>query len=96
MSKTVIKILPLILLLSMFIAGCSGHDNEPVSYIVNKNSQPNGDHEVHRSGCSRMPYVSNRLYLGEFNNCYDAVAKAREYYSQADGCYFCSRDCHTG
>jgi len=65
------------------------------SYYVNKNSQANGDHEVHRTGCSFMPNAENRQYLGEFTNCRDAVKKAKEFYTQVNGCYYCSRECHT-
>ena len=28
-------------------------------------------------------------------SCYPAVQKAKEYYTQVNGCYFCSNDCHT-
>ena len=64
-------------------------------YYVNQNGQANGDHEVHRSGCSFMPVAANRIYLGTFYYCASAVAKAREYYLQVNGCYYCSRECHT-
>ena len=65
-----------------------------MKYYVNKNAQPNGDHEVHTSSCYFLPSIENRIYLGEFTNCKDAVKKAKEYYSQVDGCYFCSNSCH--
>jgi hypothetical protein len=65
------------------------------SYYVNKNAQPNGDHEVHRDGCSFMPHPSNRIYLGIFGNCHDAVREARRYFTQVNGCAFCSMACHT-
>lgn len=65
-------------------------------YYVNKNAQvESGDHEVHTTGCSWLPDAENRIYLGDFYSCFSAVAKAREYYTQVDGCYWCSRDCHT-
>ena len=64
-------------------------------YYMNKNAQSNGDHEVHKEGCSWMPYPENLLYLGDFLNCNGAVKKAKEYDPDADGCYFCSRECHT-
>ena len=64
-------------------------------YYVNKNAQPNGDHEVHRSTCIRLPDEDNRLYLGQFSNCRDAVRKAKETYRQSDGCYDCCPECHT-
>jgi len=31
------------------------------SYYVNKNAQSNGDHEVHKDGCTFMPEAENRL-----------------------------------
>lgn len=62
-------------------------------YWVNNNAQANGDHEVHESGCSYMP--GDRKYLGNFSNCRDAVAAAKRTYRQSNGCYWCSRACHT-
>ncbi len=64
-------------------------------YYVNKNAQNKGEHEVHAEGCSRMPEMQNRQYLGYFDNCKDAIYKAKEYYSNVDGCYYCSILCHT-
>lgn len=65
------------------------------NYYVNKNAQANGDHEVHRSGCSYMPRPENCIFLGDFETCAPAVRKAKEYYQQSNGCYYCSPDCHT-
>ena len=64
-------------------------------YYVNKQAQSNGDHEVHKSECSYMPSAENSLYLGEFSTCHGAVREAKKHYPQVDGCYYCSRDCHT-
>jgi len=65
------------------------------AYYVNKNAQVNGDHEVHKSGCSYMPSIENRMYLGDFSNCHDAVREAKKTYPQSNGCYYCSYACHT-
>jgi hypothetical protein len=65
------------------------------SYYANKNSQSNGDHEVHKSDCSFLPKVENRTYLGEFDNCKDAVKEAKKTYDDVNGCYYCSNSCHT-
>lgn len=65
------------------------------SYYVNKNEQDNGDHEVHRQGCEYMPNEHNRKYLGDFANCHAAVQEAKRHYTQVNGCYYCSRECHT-
>ena len=64
-------------------------------YYVNKNAQDNGDHEVHTTGCSFMPDPENRIYLGDFDSCGPAVAEAKKHYKQSNGCYYCSRACHT-
>ncbi|MCW3105731.1 MAG: hypothetical protein JWQ09_237 [Segetibacter sp.] len=62
-------------------------------YYVNNNTQPNGDHEVHKDGCGYMP--GDKKYLGEFDNCQDAVKEAKRTYSQSNGCKYCSNACHT-
>lgn len=64
------------------------------SYYVNDNAQTNGDHEVHTQSCSYFP--SRTTYLGEYMTCTPAVAKAKTIYRQSNGCYWCSRSCHTG
>jgi hypothetical protein len=65
------------------------------SYYVNQNAQLGGDHEVHVYGCSFMPAVENRFYLGEFVSCQPAVTEAKRYYWQSNGCFFCCNSCHT-
>lgn len=64
-------------------------------YYVNTNAQENGDHEVHRPGCSHPPIVQNRRALGSFANCQDAVAAAKLIYPKSNGCYYCTNECHT-
>jgi len=63
-------------------------------YYVNKNAQSNGDHEVHKENCDYLPNSSNRIYLGYYINCSEALKKAKEYFIQVDGCYFCSPECN--
>ena len=65
-------------------------------YYVNKNAQANGDHEVHTTGCSWLPEVVNRVYLGDFAGCGSAVREAKTHYTQVNGCFYCSNACHTG
>ncbi len=65
------------------------------SHYVNKNAQSNGDHEVHKTGCSWLPEVRNRIFLGDFASCGPAVSKAKSYYGQVNGCYYCCNACHT-
>ena len=64
-------------------------------YYVNRNSQSNGDHEVHKADCYRLPNPENRISLGDHSSCQSAVREAKKYYSQSNGCYYCSSACHT-
>ncbi|MDR3583843.1 MAG: hypothetical protein P4L59_00790 [Desulfosporosinus sp.] len=64
-------------------------------FYVNKNTQTNGDHEVHRSTCSWLPDAENRLYLGDFTTSQVAVKEARKYYGQVNGCCYCCPETHT-
>jgi len=63
------------------------------TYYVNHVAQANGDHEVHKTGCSFMP--SNAKNLGNHLTCKTAVVEAKKTYWKSNGCFFCSRECHT-
>lgn len=65
------------------------------NYYVNDTAQPTGEHEVHRSDCDHLPAQSNRTYLGDHVTCQSAVKAAKQHYADVDGCYHCSRACHT-
>ena len=62
-----------------------------VAYYVDRVAKGKGGHIVHRTGCWQPPVVENRLYLGVFSNCRDAVRKAKEYYPKSNGCAHCCR-----
>jgi hypothetical protein len=64
-------------------------------YYVNKNTQSNGEHEVHMEGCSYLPKPENRIDLGNHYSCQTAVKAARNYYYNSNGCYYCCLACHT-
>lgn len=66
-----------------------------VKYYVNDNAQPTGEHEVHTENCTHGANLKNRTYLGDFSNCQDAVRKAKNRYSDVDGCAYCAAPCHT-
>lgn len=63
-------------------------------YYVNTNAQSTGEHEVHTEDCVFLPDANNRIYLGFFDNCHDAIKKAEEYYINVDGCKYCCKPCH--
>lgn len=64
------------------------------AYFINKEAQFTGEHEVHKSNCTYIPATANKLYLGIFSNCDEALNEASKYYKHVDGCYFCSKECH--
>ncbi len=65
-------------------------------YYVNKNAQPNGEHEIHNGVCPWLPPVRNIFYLGEYNSCFEALEVATQHYNQVNGCVHCSELCHRG
>lgn len=62
-------------------------------YYVNNTPQSNGDHEVHKEGCSWLQLVRSVRDLGD---CVTAVVAARRIYPTANGCAYCATACHTG
>jgi hypothetical protein len=68
-------------------------------FIINKNAQSNGDHEVHNitTGCRYMPAVSSQIDLGHHASCHAAVAEAKRRWPQSriNGCYYCASACHS-
>ena len=69
------------------------------NYYINKNQQHNGDFEVHEESCKYLPLPQNRIFLGSFYNCEDAVSEAKRRFpndkNNINGCKECSKDCHT-
>jgi hypothetical protein len=68
------------------------------NYCVNRNAQEgSNDHEVHDlstdKGC--LPDPENQIALGNHDSCSGAVQKAKEHYSDVNGCYYCANACHT-
>lgn len=65
-------------------------------YYVNKQTtgNPNYNHEVHKESCPYLPSVLNREYLGYYSTCSEAIEKAKENYSNVDGCAVCCPECH--
>ncbi|HKK44410.1 MAG TPA: hypothetical protein VJ964_02735 [Balneolaceae bacterium] len=65
-------------------------------YYVHTLTDDDGDHEVHKSTCSRLPKPGNMADLGVHSNCASAVTEAeRRGFKPADGCAHCSETCHT-
>ncbi|KIF80115.1 hypothetical protein [Noviherbaspirillum autotrophicum] len=58
-------------------------------YYVDKKETSNGDHEVHVPRCEYLPEANDRIYLGAFSNCGDAVRQAKSHYGRSTGCRWC-------
>lgn len=67
-------------------------------YYVNDDQtrNPGLHHEVHTEEHANTLKITNKSYLGYFNGCEGAVAKAKEKYADADGCANCCSACHKG
>lgn len=67
-------------------------------YYYNKNTDVNGNHEVHTEHCSYLPDVHNRKLIGYESNCRSAINRAKSETGKYnfDGCYYCCNECHTG
>lgn len=65
-------------------------------YIVDRNAQANGDHEVHLSGSvwSCLPAEADQRELGSHDGCASALRIARLFYGKANGCARCAVSCH--
>jgi len=63
-------------------------------YYINKNSQDSWENEVHTEDCSYFSDIKDKEYLWYFDNCKDAIKKAKENYSDVDWCYWCIKECH--
>lgn len=60
------------------------------SYFVNKQPNQDGAHEVHCEGCSNLPDMEDRIFLGKFLNCNDAVLIAQRIFDRASCCAHCA------
>lgn len=68
-------------------------------YYINKNQHLNSDYEVHENSCKYLPLAENRIYLGSFSSCQEAINEAKRRFpnqkNNINGCYYCSNKCHT-
>ena len=67
-------------------------------YIINRNEDNKGHNEIHKDNdCIRLPLIQNQVYLGWFNDAVAAKVYAKSIgWTNADGCYHCSNEAHTG
>lgn len=63
-------------------------------YYVNSQAQANGDHEVHKDACRYLPPAYHLVDLGWCGSDQEALVKAKQHYSRADGCAYCCPSIH--
>lgn len=63
------------------------------SYYVESVSQENGHHLVHKDGCDWIPQEKNKVYLGEFKCCEEAIEEAQDLFNDLDRCIQCLTEC---
>ncbi len=65
-------------------------------YYVEKRETANGEHEIHVPRCAYLPEANDRVYLGTFSSCADALRQAKTHYDKATGCRWCCAECRAG
>lgn len=67
------------------------------TYYLDSKAQINGNHEIHKLDCHYFPSAANRIQIGKFNSCDEALTMAKEKYSPSkiNGCFYCVKECHT-
>lgn len=63
-------------------------------YYVCRKEQVKGEHVVHKNRCKHMPDEHNRIMLGDFYTCFDAIRVAKGIYANLNGCSYCCPECH--
>lgn len=64
-------------------------------YYLSKIALPNGKHEVHKEGCFNLPEPEDRIDLGYHTSCIYAIRKAKRYFKEIDGCFYCNYECYS-
>jgi len=80
------------------LATSSRKDKELTLYYVNNDptNNPGYHHEVHTEAHTNELRISDKTKIGYFRNEIEAVAAAKNIYSDADGCAICCPLAHTG
>ena len=65
------------------------------SYFISKEKNGAGKHELHASVCYKLPDPGKRIYIGEFEDCVQAMRLAESMIRSMDGCPLCSPRCHS-
>lgn len=60
-----------------------------MKFFVTKIESDNDTCTIHKSICEYLPSDSNRIELGEFYSCSDALDEAKKNHDRSNGCFHC-------
>lgn len=60
-------------------------------YFVRVKPQLNGINAVHKENCPFLDDVKLKKYLGEFQSSHEALMESKKYFSNTEGCSFCTK-----
>ena len=58
-------------------------------YYISKEPENDGVRAVHQAGCEFMPNLSNRAFLGRFDDFSEAIELAERLYEGVEYCVSC-------
>jgi len=61
-------------------------------YYISKKSRQDGTFSVHKEDCPFLNESEQRIFLGRFDTCKDAIKTARIFFLKSDACYFCLKE----
>lgn len=66
-----------------------------IPYYCGVKANQKGIFKVHAEGCSYLQTKEKYIFLGQFNDCHQALksAKLKHPYRMFDGCRHCTPDC---
>jgi hypothetical protein len=62
-------------------------------YFISQVPNKKGQYEIHIKQCFKHDMLSNRLYLGEFTHCEEALQKAKKHFKHVVFCPHCLPHC---
>jgi hypothetical protein len=64
-------------------------------YYISKKTQFNGEHEIHKLSCYRLPAEGDRILLGYLNSGKEAMKKGLELFPKVNACFNCCNEYHS-
>ncbi len=65
-----------------------------INYYISTDKDYSMGHGIHQEDCNHMPLIKNRIYLGSFYNCRQAMRLTKLTFQNCYPCEFCMSDCN--